>query len=90
MTKILGGLMDASSIFSSKPMGKVIEHRREGIKKAIEVRMIKLINVIYLHYIDQSITAGTVKFNIADNPKVRSSSCSRKVKTDRRIDGPKR
>lgn len=78
--------MDASSIFSSKPMGKVIKYRRESIKKAIEVRMSKLINVIYLHYIDQSITAGNVKFNTADNSKLRSSSCSGKVKTDRRMD----
>jgi len=79
--------MDANSIFSSKPTGQVVEHQRENIKKAFELRMIKLINVLYLHDIDQSITAGTIKFNIADNPKMRSSSCSGKVKTDRRIDG---
>jgi hypothetical protein len=83
---ILGGLMDVIRTFLLRPVGQVVEQRRENIEKARKTAHDQT-NRCALHHINQSITAGTVEFNIIENSKARSSSCSGKVNTNRKIDG---
>ncbi|KAE9376236.1 hypothetical protein N431DRAFT_452672 [Stipitochalara longipes BDJ] len=57
MTIIVGGLMDIIWTFSSKPAGPVGEQLRNNILEAIDLRLLKLADVLYMHKLDVDLTS---------------------------------